>query len=493
MRAIDGYALLCLALMGCGTVAEDVGPPPQGEALSSEGASLECPPGVARRVRVVVPPGTPESPLFPVGPESLTDVGGTLFFAVNFRDGRGELWRSDGSEEGTQVVRAFPVAAPLWGPGLTEMVAVGNRVFFQAAPPETGNELWVSDGTGAGTRMVKDLMPGPGNSRLSHLTHVGSGLTFFRTVTEPTPTGLELWTSNGTEAGTVRLASFGAVAALGDLVLKVGNALLFSLSDAGGTFLWRTDGTASGTVLVKRLDAGEVRIGEVGSAGAHGPGLFTLLDTVGTEVWRTDGTAAGTVRLETFGRAMRLLGAMGSSVILAEEDAVAQRLRLRRVSLAGGGKALITTLDNPFAGQPDAYPYIQVIAPTQERLFFSLAIGSPGPSPRRVRLWVTDGTAAGTRQLPSELSTSDEFWSPVAATGPGSVFFAGAKPGMGSEPWVSSGTVGTTAQVANANPVSSSSPWGFTRVGTRVYFAARDDTGHYQLWVAPADVSCPPG
>ncbi|AGC43437.1 putative lipoprotein [Myxococcus stipitatus DSM 14675] len=493
MRATGGYALLCLGLMGCGTLAEDFEPPLRGEAMASASTSLECPPGVARRVRVVVPPGTPESPTFPVGPESLTDVGGALFFTVNFRDGRGELWRSDGSEEGTQVVRAFPVSAPLWGPGLTELVAVGNRVFFQAAPTETGNELWVSDGTGAGTRMVKDLMPGPGNSRLSHLTHVGPVLTFFRTVTEPTPTGLELWASNGTEAGTVRLASFGPVAALGAPVLKVGNALLFSLSEPRGTFLWRTDGTAAGTVLVKRLDAGEVRIGEVGSAGAGGLGLFTLLDTVGTEVWRTDGTAAGTVRLETFGRAMRLLGAMGTSVILAEEDDVGQRLHLRRVSLTGGGKAFITSLDNPYAGQPDAYPYLQHIVPTQEWLFFSLAIGSPGPSPRRVRLWVTDGTAAGTRQLPGELSTSDEYWSPVAATGPGSVFFAGAQPSRGVEPWVSHGSAATTWQVADANPTSGSSPGGFTRMGARIFFGARDDTGRLQLWAVPADAVCPPG
>ncbi|MCE9672851.1 hypothetical protein LY474_34100 [Myxococcus stipitatus] len=453
-----------------------------------------CAPGVARRVKVVVSPGTPESPNFPVGPESLEDVNGTLFFAVNFRDGRGELWRSDGTEAGTGVVKDFPAAPVSWGLGVTGLVAVGSRVFFQAETAGTGNELWVSDGTEQGTHLVSDLMPGPGNSRLSLATNLGAGLTFFRTVTEPTPTGVELWSSDGSAEGTVRLASFGAVAALDGASLRVGDALLFFLSQPDGTFLWRTDGTAEGTRVVERLDAGAVRVGDARDPVSGGPGLFTLLDTSGTEVWRTDGTEAGTVRLETFGRPMmRLLGALGTSVVLAEEDGVAQRLYLRRVALSGGGKALITSLDNPYAGQPDAYPYIQHIAHAGDRVFFSLAIGSPGPSPRMVRLWVTDGLAEGTRQLPGVLSTSDESWSQVASMGTGSVFFGASRSGGGTEPWVSHGTDETTGQLADANPTSGSTPGGFTRVGTHVFFGARDDTGHNQLWVAPADAVCPPG
>ena len=42
-----------------------------------------------------------------------------------------------------------------------DMTDVGGTAFFQAYRPDTGVELWASDGTEAGTRLVRDLNPGP--------------------------------------------------------------------------------------------------------------------------------------------------------------------------------------------------------------------------------------------------------------------------------------------------------------------------------------------
>ena len=52
------------------------------------------------------------------------------------------------------------------GPGDGEpyyLTNVGGRLFFQAFRPDTGVELWTSDGTEAGTTLVRDIEPGPGS------------------------------------------------------------------------------------------------------------------------------------------------------------------------------------------------------------------------------------------------------------------------------------------------------------------------------------------
>jgi ELWxxDGT repeat protein len=58
-----------------------------------------------------------------------------------------------------------------------------------------GRELWKSDGTTAGTQLVKDIEPGRYGSDPRTLTAVGDVLFFSR--------GDELWKSDGSEAGTI--------------------------------------------------------------------------------------------------------------------------------------------------------------------------------------------------------------------------------------------------------------------------------------------------
>lgn len=485
MRIGRGVALvwLGLAVAGCGGVqADEAAPGPLPEEDSSEVTAQACPPGVASRVKVVVPPGADVRS----SPTELTDVQGTLYFITDLLDEGTVLWRSNGTEAGTVPVRAFPPEVRLM-----DLVAVGPRLFFRAYTPETGAELWVSDGTSAGTRLVEDITPGEDSSLLFHLTAISGRLVFFRTVLA-TPTEasrLELWRSDGTAAGTLRVRNFGDAPEISFRTLQVGGALLFFLSGETGTTLWRTNGTLAGTTAVERLDAGAVPVVAEGRAGNLG--LFILEDGPNHEVWRTDGTAAGTLRLDAFGRPVGLLGAVGPYVYLSSVDQDTRRLRIERLSLGGGGKTAITTLPNPYPQYEFAYPYVQQTAVSGGEIYFSMAISSEGPSPLDVALWVTNGTAAGTRLLFRQLSLGDEYASPVFATGTGVVLFSGSRTGGGPQPWFTRGTAATTGQLAPGSEVSS--PDDFTRVGNRVYFSAFDDTFQGQLWSVPASFTCPPG
>src|SRR2546427_256640 len=78
---------------------------------------------------------------------------------------------------------------------------VTGTLFFAASDPIHGVELWKSDGTTAGTVRVKDINPIPRQgSPPNHLTDVN--VTLFFSASDPVH-GEELWKSDGTEAGTV--------------------------------------------------------------------------------------------------------------------------------------------------------------------------------------------------------------------------------------------------------------------------------------------------
>ena len=77
---------------------------------------------------------------------------------------------------------------------------VGNTLFFTAKTIAAGTELWKSDGTESGTVMVKDILVGVDASSPLYLTNVGGTLYF---TADNGTNGRELWKSEGTESGTV--------------------------------------------------------------------------------------------------------------------------------------------------------------------------------------------------------------------------------------------------------------------------------------------------
>ncbi|MCY1035490.1 hypothetical protein OV207_28880 [Corallococcus sp. BB11-1] len=491
MRVKAWWAVVGVGLAGCGGVEpETVGEPRLGEAPVQAQA---CAPGVAVKVKDVIAPGTPPPPPWRPSPYGLSALQGTLYFATDVVGGQSTLWKSDGTTAGTVVVKEFPDQGTTGYRALSGFTAVGSQLFFSVDDAVLGRELWVTDGTEAGTRPVVDLTPGPASTQFAGPAQVGSALGFFRIVpVASSGSRLELWRSDGTAAGTVRTVDLGTQSSLVGNVMLAGGQRLFFLQDAvNGTRLWRSDGTAAGTSVIKALDAGEPLLSDVRAT--TGGIVFALRDGGDTEIWKSDGTAAGTVRLETFGHVSSLLGVLGSHVYVSyvSYGTTEDRLRLARVSLSGGGKTTVTTLPNPFAGQPGAQPYLQVATTAGSKLYLSVAIGSPGPAPRMVELWVTDGTAAGTLRLSTGLSTSDENGSPLFNTGSGTLLFGSRSPDDGQEPWVTDGTVANTGRVADIGPEGGSSPQSFTRLGDRIFFVANGGPPGNALWAMPASVTCP--
>jgi ELWxxDGT repeat protein len=502
MRVWRRVAVICLLVAGCGGPALDEGPP--SESVGSELGSAQERPGPVANIHPVpnaarlVKELFPDSPIPWYGPypENLVAYRGRLYFRVTSDASvPGGLWTSDGTEAGT--VQVTGAGTPY---GLT--VAV-NRLFFTLDDGVRGNELWVSDGTAAGTRLVKDLAPGSGGSSLELLGANSRGLLFLRVLPGATPElpRAELWRSNGTEAGTVRVRDLGT-GVIGQYAfttrLVVGDTLYFFDSAEGyGLKLWRSDGTTAGTAQVYNIH-GSSRNAYARDLRAVGNTLYFIVSDYGRghEVWKSNGTTASTARVESIARVpdtqwIWMLEAIGGDLYYAlpNRDRTLQLRRLRTDCTGSGCARSVATLPNPHASLEFATPFITTQAVAEGKLFFSLGISSSGPAPIDVQLWVTDGTSAGTKLLHRPLSLGDEFSSELYAIGR-RVIFTGASTTYGGdlEPWDSTGSVSGTRKLQDIAPGGASSfARDFTRVGNSLFFVANDGVHGNELWVFPLE------
>jgi ELWxxDGT repeat protein len=218
-------------------------------------------------------------------------MNGLIYFLAVESPDRYSLWKSDGTVEGTVMVTLFP-------PGMSqsprEVAAVSGTVFFALNDlPNRVPELWLTDGAPAGTRRVWN---GILNFKLVSLTPVGGRLLFV--VMDDSGIRRQLWSSDGTEAGTQLLVDVPQIQPGHSIfhLTGMGNRVFFSTRGAPGDDrqLWKSDGTADGTEVVRTFDT--YSFGDWGPVATGSTLYFAAHDEIhGDELWKSDGTAAGTV------------------------------------------------------------------------------------------------------------------------------------------------------------------------------------------------------
>jgi ELWxxDGT repeat protein len=188
-------------------------------------------------------------------------INNKFYFQATDNTNGSELWMSDGTTAGTQLFKDINTNSggaassnpiifkniDFSGGGFTNTLFNG-KVFFSANNGVNGTELWVTDGTVAGTVMVKDIRPGSGSGIPSNsfsYVYTTSGLFFAAT---DSTTGIEPWLSNGTAAGTNRIADINPDTANSrpQPLFFYNNQLYFSATNGDHptrTDLFRTNGT----------------------------------------------------------------------------------------------------------------------------------------------------------------------------------------------------------------------------------------------------------
>jgi ELWxxDGT repeat protein len=93
---------------------------------------------------------------------------GLLLFAADDGEHGYELWRSDGIENHTKMVKDINPGS--YGSNPQYLTYFQGKVYFSADDGDHGTELWVSDGTNNGTFMLRDIRKGSSSSFPSFFT-----------------------------------------------------------------------------------------------------------------------------------------------------------------------------------------------------------------------------------------------------------------------------------------------------------------------------------
>jgi ELWxxDGT repeat protein len=222
-------------------------------------------------------------------PRHLLNYDGTLLFFGRLSTSYG-LWRSDGTAEGTTLVKDLGVPIPSLSttlPALTPMTRAGNSVYFVGK----GNELWKSDGTAAGTQLIKVLPSTQTQNATIELSAAGDKLVFAIYKRNSSGETVNLWSSDGTDAGTQQIRTLVAAAASNVTPLyfaSVGGVAYLRAGENGSQRrLWRTDGTVEGTVrITSSVDPTQItsagnRLYYYGSGGGISGGGLYVVDGLG--------------------------------------------------------------------------------------------------------------------------------------------------------------------------------------------------------------------
>jgi len=336
-------------------------------------------------------------------PNGFTELNnGQVLFQASSSYDDAELWITDGTSVGTQLLRVINPYVEGSNPnGFTELS--NGKVLFQASSGHNNAELWITDGTTAGTTLVKEIRAGltSAGSNPNGFTELNNGKVLFQA--DDGINGTELWVTDGTSVGTQLLRVINPYVdgsnPNGFTKLSNGKVLFQASSGTNNAELWITDGTTAGTTLVKEIRAGLTSAGSNPNGFIelnNGQVLFQADDGInGTELWITDGTSVGTTLL-----------------------------RVINPYVEGSNPNGFTKLSNG-------------------KVLFQASSGH-----NNAELWITDGTTAGTtlvKEIRAGLTSAGSNPNGFTELSNGQVLFQADDGINGNELWITDGTsVGTT-------------------------------------------------
>ena len=306
------------------------------------------------------------------GGQVLGFFAGSLYFLGNDSEHGTEIWRTDGNLGGEELLA--DICPGTCGTVPNGWVEWRGRLWFLVQKTDDAIPvLWASDGTGGGTRpmasLCRDLSICDGQDRYTLLTGPDpSGQGLVLRVCDGCDTS-SLYRTDGTAGGTVLLHRFAEIGS------EFGEATV-PLYFLDGSDLWTSDGTPSGTRFVRDLDDLVDFVPLRSSTKVIDGILYIAFD--GGEWLRSDGTAEGTVVLADVGPGTDpKIGRIGSAVFAVTSEGVWR---------TGGTPETTARLDFPFG-------LIQTVVERPGRLFGLSYEGVEGAF-----VWTTDGTLAGTRR-----------------------------------------------------------------------------------------------
>lgn len=413
---------------------------------------------------------------------SIVSANGLLFFVGEDATNGTELWKSDGTSSGTILLKDInPGTAPAFdywaNGGDPELTVINDTLYFAANDGVNGSEPWKSDGTANGTVMIKDVNA-TASSSPSQFIYMNGEIYF--SAKDGINTGVSIWKTNGANAGTVNAVTTGTNVSNYFKFTLYNNRIYFvqSVPVAGSPVFtwWCTDGTMAGTQMLLTTTVGLYTSFEtvcpfnnsicfpyvdslnnqalwkydIQSATFHlikdlaysnydyidnlvvlnNELIFTAYDSTGMgELWKSDGTPSGTLLLKDINQVedsyiYNTIALNGKAVFSARD--VLHGTQLWKSNGNYSGTSMIHEIDP----NNNNYSFYDRIA-YKNKIYFT------GPD---YSLWTTDGTYQNTAPFPVSISYGNY-----------SVFNDTLYIKSGNNLWMSDGTTAGTQQIYSGN------------------------------------------
>jgi len=352
-------------------------------------------------------------------PTYLTLYNSEIYFSANDGINGLELWHSDGTSDGTEMLANINPSGSFNPKYLTRMNSYDDLLYFAAEDGSNGKALWQSDGTSGGTTMVENMENSDPTELFAYDQELyfgaefsGSGNEVLQLVqNDSTPPTVSLFTEIASGSADSTPHNFNVV-----------NGDLFFSADDGtnGRELWWSDNCD--------FDAVEL-IANMNSSGSFLPSnpakcpnywtipfasrlYFMADDGSGNTLWRTDGTVANTEEIDTdYGDPCNFIEMGGYLYFYATEIGGIAGMELYRLDPADDGITLVKDINS---GTVNSVPY-NISTPSLNfitfpclfngKLYFAATDGANG-----VELWESDGTEDGTVMVRDLVSGSGNGW-----------------------------------------------------------------------------------
>ena len=365
----------------------------------------------------------------------------------------------------------------------TELFPFNNKVIFAGNESSSilNFELYESDGTNAGTRRIKDISPGNTPSYPRYYTiYPSTGEIFFSASGGVSTSNIELWKTDLTEAGTQKVSEFDTAGngAPDNITPYNGKLIMRARSTNVGWELCQSSGTLASSTLLKDLYTGS--ISGIPSSGSpsefiefNGWLYFSANTILGYELWKTNGTAAGTVQVKD-------INPGGSS---NPNNFVIMNNKLYFVAADGTNGREIWTTDGTSAGtfmvadvNVGGSSDPQHLTVRGGRIYFSAYSNTFGREMHYMNsaenvVFLRDCAPGILDGNPSNIFSYGSY-----------VYFMAGDGTNGKELWKTDGSIIGTSMVKDINPSGSSFPNNFTVYNNKLYFTASDGSNGNEIW-----------
>ncbi len=342
---------------------------------------------------------------------------------------------------------------------------------------DTAHHIYASRGSTATTAEI--IYPNGQPVNLQSIDINGNTLVSFFIANSNTAS---LWHTNGTKAGTQKIADLG----INDAVEYNGKVYFSGIDNNTKNDLWATDGTVAGTLMVKDLNITPTTAYMYNMHVHNGKLFYTITGAgIGAELWMSDGTTTGTQKIAIntqSGNPPKFINSLTSYnnnlFFVLEDDTYGAELWISDGTTVGTQR--LTDI-NPGTGSSIQSELIVM----NNYLFFTAQDVIHG-----VELWKTDGTIAGTKMVKDIAPTNNGGAMGIFAVLDNHLYFSANDNMHGQELWITDGTDAGTMMVSDiVTGIDDSNPSDFISYNGNLYFSARYAGKGAQLFVVMKDKS----